>query len=166
MKKLLLVISLVATTGITGFAQKFGHIDSNELMLLMPERKTAEAEVQKLTLELQNTLESMTAEYQAKITEYQKSEATLSNSVKELKAREIGELEQRIQAFQVRAQEDLKAKENELLSPMIEKARVSIDAVGRENGFTYIFDISSGATVYEAGENVLPLVKKKLGLVD
>jgi outer membrane protein len=164
MKKLLLAIALIAGSTLNGFSQKFGHIDSNELMLLMPERKTAEAEVQNLTQELQNTLEAMTAEYQAKIAEYQKSEATLSNSVKELKAREIGELEQRIQAFQVRAQEDLKVKENELLAPMIEKARKSIEEVGRENGFTYIFDISSGATVYEAGENVMPLVKKKLGL--
>ncbi|MFT6844311.1 MAG: outer membrane protein [Flavobacteriales bacterium] len=166
MKKLVLAIALLTSTGMTGFAQKFGHIDSNELMLLMPERKTAEAQVQALTLELQNTLEAMTTEYQGKVAEYQKSEATLSNSVKELKAREIGELEQRIQAFQVRAQEDLKAKENELLSPMIEKARKSIEAVGRENGYTYIFDISSGATVYEGGENVLPLVKKKMGLAD
>lgn len=164
MKKLLLAIALIAGSTLSGFSQKFGHIDSNELMLLMPERKTAEAEVQNLTQELQNTLEAMTAEYQAKIAEYQKSEATLSNSVKELKAREIGELEQRIQAFQVRAQEDLKVKENELLAPMIEKARKSIEEVGRENGFTYIFDVSSGATVYEAGENVMPLVKKKLGL--
>jgi len=164
MKKLLLAIALIAGSTLSGFSQKFGHIDSNELMLLMPERKTAEAEVQNLTQELQNTLEAMTAEYQSKITEYQKSEATLSNSVKELKAREIGELEQRIQAFQVRAQEDLKVKENELLAPMIEKARKALEEVGRENGFTYIFDISSGATVYEAGENVMPLVKKKLGL--
>lgn len=165
MKKLLLAIALIAGATFSGFSQKFGHIDSNELMLLMPERKTAEAAVQSLTLELQNTLEAMTAEYQAKITQYQKSETTLSNSVKELKAREIGELEQRIQAFQVRAQEDLKAKENELLAPMIEKARKALEEVGRENGFTYIFDISSGATVYEAGENVMPLVKKKLGLL-
>jgi outer membrane protein len=165
MKKLLLAIALIAGSTLSGFSQKFGHIDSNELMLLMPERKTAEAAVQSLTLELQNTLEAMTTEYQSKITEYQKSEATLSNSVKELKAREIGELEQRIQAFQVRAQEDLKVKENELLAPMIEKARKALEEVGRENGFTYIFDISSGATVYEAGENVMPLVKKKLGLL-
>jgi outer membrane protein len=165
MKKLLLAIALIAGSTLSGFSQKFGHIDSNELMLLMPERKTAEAAVQSLTQELQNTLEAMTAEYQAKITEYQKSEATLSNSVKETKAREIGELEQRIQAFQVRAQEDLKVKENELLAPMIEKARKALEEVGRENGFTYIFDISSGATVYEAGENVMPLVKKKLGLL-
>lgn len=164
MKKLLLAIALIAGTASISYAQKFGHIDSNELMLLLPERKTAETEVQKLTQELNNTLETMTAEYQSKVAEYQQGEASMTNSVKELKAREIGELEQRIQAFQVRAQEDLQAKESELLAPMIEKARKAIQEVGRENGFTYIFDISSGATVYEGGENVMTLVKKKLGL--
>ena len=164
MKKVLVLLTLTLGIGASVFAQKFGHIDTNELMQLLPERSSAEAQVKALREELNNTLETMTAEYQAKVAEYQKGQATMTNSVKELKVREIGELEQRIQAFQVRAQEDLQAKESELLSPMIEKARKAIEEVGRENGFTYIFDVSSGATVYSNGEDVMPLVKQKLGI--
>jgi outer membrane protein len=38
--------------------------------------------------------------------------------------------------------------------------------VARENGFTYIFDLSRGSVIYfsEQSEDILPLVKKKLGL--
>ena len=61
-------------------------------------------------------------------------------------------------------QQELGAMEARLLEPMIERAREAIQAVGAEEGFTYIFDTSSGATVYEGGEDVISMVKAKLGL--
>jgi outer membrane protein len=54
--------------------------------------------------------------------------------------------------------------EQELLMPMVERVQEAIDAVGAENGFTYIFDTSSGATVYTGGENVVDMVRAKLGM--
>ena len=41
---------------------------------------------------------------------------------------------------------------------------MAIEEVGAEQGFTYIFDTSAGATVFNGGEDVLALVKAKLGL--
>jgi len=57
-------------------------------------------------------------------------------------------------------------KESQLLQPIIEKADKAIKEVGKENGYTYIFDLSRGSVVYfsEVSEDVLPLVKKKLGI--
>ena len=42
----------------------------------------------------------------------------------------------------------------------------AIKEVGKENGFTYVFDLSAGGILYFADntEDILPLVKKKLGL--
>ena len=54
--------------------------------------------------------------------------------------------------------------EQSLLEPMIQRARTAIEEVGAEEGFTYIFDTSTGSTVYNGGEDVLALVKAKLGL--
>ena len=41
----------------------------------------------------------------------------------------------------------------------------AIKQVARDGGYAYIFDTSMGATLYdEGGDDIMPLVKKKLGL--
>ena len=144
---------------------KFGYIDSQELLMLMPERKTAETEVANFAKSLEAQLGSMTAEYQESVQEYQANEATYDDLVKQDKIAEITGLEQRIQAFQQNAQQSLQTKEQELLEPILSKARKAIEDVANEGNFTYIFDKSTGSILYaKESENVLPLVKKKLGL--
>ena len=165
MKKIIF-LTLLSFLTLTSIAQnKFGHIDSQELLLLMPERKTAETEVQNFAKSLEAQLGSMTAEYQESVQEYQANEATYTDLVKQDKVTEITGLEQRIQTFQQNAQQSLQKKEQELLEPILSKARKAIEDVATEGGFTYIFDKSQGSILYaKESENVLALVKKKLGL--
>lgn len=168
MKKMKKITYLVLLSFLTlnSIAQnKFGYIDSQELLLLMPERKTAENAVQEFAKSLEAQLGSMTAEYQERVQEYQANEATFSDLVKQDKVAEITGLEQRIQTFQQNAQQSLQEKEQELLEPILSKARKAIEDVATEGGFTYIFDKSQGSILYaKDSENVLGLVKKKLKL--
>ena len=165
MKKITFLVLLSFLT-LNSIAQnKFGYIDSQELLLLMPERKTAETAVQEFAKSLEAQLGSMTAEYQERVQEYQANEATFSDLVKQDKVAEITGLEQRIQTFQQNAQQSLQEKEQELLEPILSKARKAIEDVATEGGFTYIFDKSQGSILYaKDSENVLGLVKKKLKL--
>tara|TARA_B110000014_G_C19583831_1_gene310325 strand:+ start:38 stop:535 length:498 start_codon:yes stop_codon:yes gene_type:complete len=165
MKKITLLTLLFIIT-LSSIAQnKFGYIDSQELLMLMPERKTAETEVQEFAKSLEAQLGSMTAEYQQSVQEYQANESTYTDLVKQDKVAEITGLEQRIQAFQQNAQQSLQAKEQELLEPILSKARKAIEDVATEGDYTYIFDKSIGSILYaDESENVLSLVKKKLGL--
>ena len=159
-------LTLLCFLTLNSIAQnKFGYIDSQELLLLMPERKNAENEVQNFAKSLEAQLGSMTAEYQESVEEYQANEATYTDLVKQDKVAEITGLEQRIQTFQQNAQQSLQAKEQELLEPILSKARKAIEDVAKEGGFTYIFDKSQGSILYaKENENVLNLVKKKLKL--
>ena len=159
-------LALLSFLTLSSIAQnKFGYIDSQELLLLMPERKTAETAVQEFAKSLEAQLGSMTAEYQERVQEYQANEATYSDLVKQDKVAEITGLEQRIQTFQQNAQQSLQEKEQELLEPILSKARKAIEDVATEGGFTYIFDKSQGSILYaKESENVLPLVKRKLKL--
>ena len=159
-------LALLSVFTLSSMAQnKFGYIDSQELLILMPERKTAEAEVQNFAKSLEAQLGSMTAEYQQSVQEYQANEATYTDLVKQDKIAEITGLEQRIQTFQQNAQQSLQTKEQELLEPILAKARKAIEDVATEGNFTYIFDKSIGSILYaKDSENVLNLVKKKLGL--
>ncbi len=69
-----------------------------------------------------------------------------------------------MQEFGTTVQNELAQLEQELLMPMVERVQAAIDAVGAENGFLYIFDTSSGATVFAGGEDVAGMVRAKLGM--
>jgi outer membrane protein len=165
MKKILL-LSLTLLISISSFSQnKFGYIDSQELLLLMPERKTAEEEVQTFAKSLESQLQAMTAEYQQSVQEYQANEATYTDLVKQDKVTEITGLEQRIQSFQQNAQQALQSKEQELLEPILQKARKAIEDVASEGDYTYVFGKGVGSILYvKESENILEKVKKKLKL--
>jgi outer membrane protein len=163
--KILIVVVLASAFSMNVNAQKFGHIDTNELLMAMPERKTAETTIQDYAKQLEVQLQNMSQEWESKVQDYQSKEASLSETIKKTKVKEITDLEGRIKEFQSTAQEDLQKKENELLQPMIEKAKKAIEEVAKENKFTYIFDSSIGLLLHSPeSDDIMPLVKKKLAI--
>ncbi len=145
--------------------QKFGHIDSQTLLEAMPERAQAEKELQEYANQLQSQLQSMTTEFESKLADYQSNELVMSDVIKQSKAEELESLNARIQKFQTDAQQSIAVKENELVQPILEKAKKAIEDVSRENGYTYVFDTSSGSLLYQPdGDNILDLVMDNLGL--
>ena len=111
---IVLAIPLMAgMTVIDAQAQKLGHINSNELLSLMPEREKATKEVENFTKQLEDQLKVMSAEYDSKAQDYQSKEGIMTDPVKQTKLRELQDLGQRIQDFQQTAQQSLQKKENE-----------------------------------------------------
>ena len=126
MKKVVsfIAVALIAISS-TVSAQKVAHISLNDLLLLMPERKKAEADIQEYAKQLDSQLKSMSAEYEAKVGDYQAKEAMMTEPIKMDKEKEIAGLEDRIKEFQQTAQESLQKKQNELLEPMVNKAKTN-----------------------------------------
>ncbi len=167
MKYVIIALSLLLCTAQDALAQhlKIGHIDRQKLMLMMPERKDAETTMQAFAKTLEDRLKAMGAEYQQMVAKAQAEAPTMTQTQKDMAVREIQELEQRIQAAQEKAQEDLAKQEEELLKPMVDRANAAIKDVAAANNFTYILDISTGSVLYfDKGEDILALVKAKLGI--
>jgi outer membrane protein len=144
---------------------KIGHVNSQEIISLLPEVKSAEANLQKFQQQLENQVKSMMTEYQTKIQAYQAEEAKMLESQKKDTAKEITDLEERIKEFQQSAQGDLQKKKEDLYSPILKKAEEAIKEVAKENGYTYILDIASGSVLYFTESNdISALVKKKLNI--
>lgn len=144
---------------------KLGYIDSNELLDMMPQTDSVKNVLQAYGKTLENQLQAMYGEYQTKIQDYQANSRTMSDIIRQTKEKEIADLETRIQTFQQQADTDLQNKQVELLQPLLDKAKNAINTVAKENGYTYIFDVGTGAFLfYEKGDNIMPLVKAKLGL--
>ena len=164
----LIIIALFLFSGTTVNAQnyKFGHINSQELLSIMPERDSAEAKIQLYAKKLESQLEIMNVEYNNKLNDYVENRDNLAPLVKQTKEQELNEIQKRIQDFTANAEQELQQQNAQLIQPIILKAEKAIKDVAKENGFTYIFDLSRGSVIYfsEQSEDILPLVKKKLGL--
>ena len=162
MKKLTLIIIFVFFAFGT-FAQKFGHINSQELLSLMPERTTAETSLQNYAKGLESQLTSMQTEYQSMVENYQNNEESYDDLTKQDKIAEIQSLQERLTTFQQSAQSSLQQKEQKLLQPILEKAQNAIDAVADKGKYTYILDSSSGFILYSKdSEDILEKVKLEL----
>ena len=147
-------------------AQKFGHITAELLLQEMPEYDSAQVKLQELNQSYELEIERIQVEINKKIEEFQRTEATMSQLIKEAKASEIQEMQQRLQNFAQTAQQDLQQQQMAFLQPVMDKARKAIEEVAKEMGLLYVFDMSQGNPVYASEESVdmLPLVKTKLGL--
>ncbi len=161
----LLVLALLASTVMAQKASKFGHVNAAELINLMPERKVAMAKMDTVTKEMEKQLQEMAAEFRSKQEKYMAEAGKLTDVLKADKEVELQNLSTRIQNFQQQAEESLQAKQQELMDPIITKAKKAIEQVAKENNYTYIFDTSTGALLFwEESDNVINLVKKKLNL--
>jgi len=146
-------------------AQKLGHINSSDLLDLMPEVKKADSTLQVYQKQLENQNSSMISAYQAMLKAYQDSSKIWNDIVSEYRQNEISQMEQNIQDFQQTAQDKFGSKKDELYSPILKKADDAIKAVAKANGYAYVFDTSDGSILYSwDSDDLMPLVKKQLGI--
>lgn len=168
MKYILLTIASLAiiTTSLNAQTKtKFGHIDSQALLEAMPEKAEADKKLEEFAATLEKQLGAMSSEWEAKVQDYRANEAVMSDIIAQTKAEEIQNLEQRIQAFQQNAQQRLAKEEGNVYQPILDKAKASIEKVSEENGYSYVFDTSSGSLLYQPeSDDILPLVKADLGI--
>ena len=147
-------------------APKFGHIDLQALIEVMPERATAESQFVAYQKELEDALGMMQKEFQAKYLEFATKRDSLSETVRKMKEEDLQAMNERIQTYQQTAQQQLQAKQGELLKPVFDKADKAVKEVGAEKALIYVFDMSSRTILYNSKESLdlLPLVKTKLGI--
>ncbi|POY38319.1 hypothetical protein C3K47_02665 [Solitalea longa] len=164
-KVLVAAVVLLIFAGNANAQVKFGHINVNELIAAMPDIKVADKTVQDFAGTLDAQMKTMGTEYQTKVADFQAKEKTMTDAVKETKVKEIQDLEKRIGEFQQKAQQDIGKKQEEVYAPVLKKAEEAIKTVAKENNIAYVFDSSKGVLIqFPEGDNILPLVKKKLGI--
>ncbi len=165
---ILAVLFVMALPTTLSAQNKFGHINAQELLVALPSYKTAETQLQAFAKKLQDAYMKMQEDYNKLYAEFEKMQndkATLKPLL-EAKYAEIADLEKRMQKIEQSSEQQLVEKQAELLKPLEDQIMTAIKAVAKEGGYTYIFDSSAGILLYSPdGDNVMPLVKKKLGIV-
>lgn len=170
MRNLIKLFALIFLAGIFSSAGaqnlKFGHIDLQALVQLMPERASAETEFTNFQTELEEVLGEMQQNYQQKLKELEGLGEDASEVKRNAKITELQDIQQRIQNYQVTANQQLQQKQAELLQPVFDKAENAIQEVAKEQSLLYVFDIGTRVVLYKSNQSMdlLPLVKQKLGL--
>ena len=161
---------LCAICAICGFttanAQKFGHVNSQEIIQAMPEFAKARTDIEALTKQYEADLKSMQEELQKKSEAYEKEQATLPANIKQRRETELQEMYQKIQQSYQDNQQALAKEQNEKMQAITTKVVDAIKDVGQAGGYVYIMDMASGIPYISStlSTDVTAQVKAKLGL--
>ena len=167
MKKLI-ICAICALCGFTtaNAQQKFGHVNSQEIIQAMPEFSKARTEIEALTKQYEADLKGMYEELQKKGDAYEKEQATLPANIKERREKELAEMQQKIQQNYQDNQQALAQAQQEKMNAITTKVLDAIKAVGQAGNYIYIMDMGSGVPYISTtlSTDVTAEVKKKLGI--
>ncbi len=165
--KVIISVACVCSFSLTTQAQKFGHVDFEALISVMPEKAEAQKTLEKEYAEMKGIIESMTVEFNKKFLAYEGQADTLTKASKQLLEQELNDMQNRIVQYQQNAEGQLNQRQQELLEPIMKKAENAIKTVATKEGFLYIFDVSQGSQILfysDKSIDITPMVKKELGI--
>ncbi len=164
MKKLVLMLLMFAP--VAAFAQKFGHVNTQEVIQAMPEYTKARTEIDALQKQYEDDLKSMQDELTKKSQAYEKEQATLPDNIKQRREQELQEMYQKIQQSYQDNQQALGKASQEKMQAITTKIIDAIKAVGQEGGYVYVMDVAGGVPYISTtlSTDVTAQVKTKLGL--
>lgn len=145
--------------------EKFGYINSLELLSIMPESKAADLKLEQTAKRKEGSFQSLAQSYQKKVNEFQQLGDVLTQSDQEKRVKEIQGIEQKLQQMQATAQSEIAMEKEKLYAPIFARADSAIKWVAKEYGYTFIFD-SPSLLYADSTRNILPLVKEYLGIKD
>ena len=165
LKKIALILMLILPMSV--FAQKFGHIRSQEILIVMPEYTKAQADIEVMRKQYEDDMKRVEDEFQKKFTAFQEEQANLPKNILERRQKELQELNERGMQMQQDAQQELQQSWMEMLEPIAKKIDDAIKAVGQEGGYVFIFDLNATQIPFineTYATDVTSAVKAKLGI--
>jgi len=159
-----IVLVAILTLGFTNVkAQgKVAHINTEELVALMPETKALQAKLEKLGKTYDNEMKAKDAELKAKFEKYNAEFASQTEATNAERTKEVQLDAQKMEQFKAEAMRDLQMQEKEGLKPILEKAQKAINDVAAAQGYDYV--LNAAMLVVAKGKDLLPDVKAKLGI--
>ena len=124
------------------FAQKFGHVNSQEIVQAMPEFTKARTDIEALTKQYEADLKSMQEELQKKSEAYEKEQASLPANIKERREKELQDMYQKIQQSYQDNQQALAKEQSERMQAITTKVLDAIKQPLHQHHTVYRRDVS------------------------
>lgn len=164
MKKMILTLLVVLPMSV--FAQKFGHFNSTDIILYMPEYAAAQSKLQAQAKVYEDQLQEMQDELKLKADAYDKEKATMTDTQKQEREKELTAKNEIMQNYYQESQKDLERVQQEERSKLFDKINQAVEEIGKTGGFVYIMDTTSGIPYISQtlSVDVTEQLKKKLGV--
>lgn len=145
---------------------KFGHMNSQEIITVMPEFTKAQADIDALAKQYQKEMETGEAEFNKKYQEFLQQADSLPKNIADRRQKELQDMAQRQQQFQQEAAQSMQKAQTDAMTPIYKKLDDAVQAVGKAEGVIYIFDIARTPVAYIGTESIdlTPKVKAQLGI--
>ena len=168
MKKGLIIALAMIFGALQLNAQKVGYIDTEKILKVIPEYKSAQTQLESLSEQYQSKIESEYSKIEVMYNNYQKQKAAMSPQARAQKENEIIEREQTVKQLQMSyfGQDGLMQKKSaELLDPIKDKVNAAIEKVASSGGYMILFDVAAmqGVAYKNVNDDLSPLVIKALG---
>lgn len=170
MRKLVLlaVFGLITFASQAQTATKVGYADVDYIFSQMPEAKQIEAELKSMEAQLKGQIEAKIKKFQTELADYQKNGAAMIDAVRQNTERELTQQQQNIEKLQQDAQTTIQNKNTQMMTPVYDKVGKAIEAVAKENGFSFILNQQiGGLDVILYGDekmDISDLVLKNMGV--
>jgi len=158
---------LIATVLFLGASQtinaqaKTAHVDVNEIISKMPAMLDAQKQLEKLSATYDAEYKTMAEEYTNKMKKYEQEANTVGDAVNQTRQAEMQDLVKRITDYRDNAQKELQKKESDLVKPLMDKIKASIQKVGKDKGYQYVLNVAD--LLLADGPDLTADIKKDLG---
>ena len=164
MKKFLVLLLIVAPMSL--FAQKFGYINSVEIVQVMPEYIKAQSDYQTLQKQYADEFERLRKEFEKKGAEYEQAKDSLPAAILQRREKDLQELYTRLQQYEQESFQNLQQVQQTKLGEVNQVLNKAIQAVGQDGGYVCVFDLASGIPYISKSlcDDLTETVKAKLGI--
>jgi outer membrane protein len=154
----ILIVALAALMLVpSAFAQqqKIGYVNSSKIFQELPAAQDAQRRIDALGKPIQDSLEAMQRDLQARYEDYQKREALLNEAAKKAEQQKLIDLERRANEYRVAKlgnDGELARETEKLLAPLRDRIRNAITVVAKEEKYSFVFDKTESIQILLYGD--------------
>ena len=157
MKKIIVTVAIVLSVSAASFAQKIAYVDTEYILGQIPEYKSAQAELDKVSIQWQKEIEAKYAEIDKMYKSYQAEQILLTEDMKKKREADIVAKEKDAKDLQKQhfgVDGELFKKRQELVKPIQDKVYNAVKAIAEKGTYSIIFDKSSDLTMLYANSKL------------
>lgn len=120
-----------------------GYYDENRVLTSIPDIISAQKQLEEASKKYEQEYQVLMNEMQKKYDEYQKLGSDVSTTIKERRAQELSDFNNKINAYRTEATKDLEAMQTRLMKPWNDKFQTTLSVVKTNKGLVSTQDINS-----------------------
>ena len=133
---------------------KIGYVDTRTMMEQAPGRVEAQTLYEKELAALSERAKKMVDSLQAEVAQYQKMQPTLTAAQRDAKEKTLGQRQADVQQRGQEMENAMTARQNEIMSPILDQIKLALEDVRVEGQYTFLFDVASNSGIVAADKNL------------